>query len=119
VKIHLYLEEDSQDRHLVAALRARGTEVTTALEAGMIERADSDQLAFAAENGWTLYSFNVRDFYQLHAQWLSEGRNHAGIIFARQQQYSVGEQMRRLLKLIATRTSEQMVNAIEFLSVWG
>ena len=43
MKIRLYLEEDSQDRHLVSALRARGVQVQTAAEASMID----DQIATA------------------------------------------------------------------------
>jgi hypothetical protein len=45
-------------------------------------------------------------------------RSHAGIVLGRQKQYSIGEQMRRLLKLVAARSSEQMGNRLEFLSAW-
>jgi len=31
----------------------------------------------------------------------------------------VGEQVRRLLKLIASKTAEQMRSQVEFLSNWG
>jgi len=48
-----------------------------------------------------------------------EGHAHAGIIFGQQQRYSVGEQMRRLRRLIALRSAEAMQNQIEFLSNWG
>jgi len=57
--------------------------------------------------------------YILHTTYLAEGKSHAGIILARQQHYSVGEQMRRLLKLIATRSADEMRNWAEFLSAWG
>jgi hypothetical protein len=50
---------------------------------------------------------------------LKEGKVRAGIILARQQHYSVGEQMRRLLKLIAALSAEEMQNHIEFVSAWG
>ena len=40
MKIRLYLEEDSMSHALVRALRARGVDVVTALEKGMIERDD-------------------------------------------------------------------------------
>lgn len=33
--------------------------------------------------------------------------------------FSVGEQMRRLLRLTSTLTAEEMRNRIEFLSGWG
>ena len=66
-----------------------------------------------------LYSFNVGDFYHLHTVWLAQGRSHAGIILAPQQHYSVGDQMRRLLRLIAARSAEEMRDHVEFLSAWS
>lgn len=101
-------------RTLVEALRARGVDVLTTLEVGMIERMDQ----YATSQGRVLFSFNVRDFYRLHTTFLAQGKSHAGIILARQQHYSVGEQMRRLLKLIATKSVEEMKNQVEFLSAW-
>ena len=106
-------------RALVRALRARNVDVITALDANMIERPDSANLDYAAAQGRVLYSFNVGDFYQLHSQYVTEGKTHNGIIVSRQQTYSVGEQLRRLLKLIATKSTEDMRNHIEFLSHWG
>jgi len=69
--------------------------------------------------GRVLCSFNVRDFYRLHSDYLAQGRPHAGIILMRQQYYSVGEQMRRILKLIASKPADEMKNWVEFLSAWG
>lgn len=106
------------DRDLVRALRARGVDVITALEAGMIERQDEEHLVYATVQGRVLYSFNVGDLYRIHTDFLGLGRSHAGIILARQQRYSVGEQMRRLLKLIAIKSAEDMRNQVEFLSAW-
>lgn len=85
----------------------------------MIEREDREQLEYATVQGRVLYSFNVADFYHLHTIFLTQGRSHTGIILAQQQHYSVGEQMRRLLKLIASRSAEDMKNQVEFLSAWG
>jgi hypothetical protein len=64
----------------------------------------------------TLYSFNVRDYCRLHAESLGQGRSHSWIIVAKKQNYSVGEQIRRLLKLIATKSAEEMSNSIECLT---
>jgi hypothetical protein len=36
-----------------------------------------------------------------------------------QQRYSVGEQMRRVLRIARQRTSDEMINRVEFLSAWG
>lgn len=106
------------DQRLARALRARGLDVQTALDADMIERPDEDHLAHAAEHDRVLYSFNVGDFYRLHTRFLEQGRGHAGVVLAQQQRYAVGEQMRRLLALAAGRTEEEMRNRVEFLSAW-
>ena len=117
--IRLYFDEDSMRRSLVRALRARGVDVITALDAGMIEREDAEHLDYATEQGRVLCSFNVGDFYRLHTDYVTQGKPHAGIILMRQQYYSVGEQMRRLLKLMASKSADEMKNWIEFLSAWG
>ncbi len=52
--IRLYLEEDAMRRALVRELRARGLDVTTALEAGMVEREDGAHLDYATAQGRVL-----------------------------------------------------------------
>jgi len=104
---------------LIAGLRARGVNVLTASEAETRKLRDDEQLEYATAEGRVLYTFNTSDFYRLHTVWITQGRSHAGIIFAPQQRYSIGEQMRRLLKLIRLRSAEEMVGNIEFLSHWS
>jgi hypothetical protein len=65
-----------------------------------------------------LYSFNVRDFYALHTDFLQRGERHAGIVLAQQQRRTIGEQLQGVLKLGAARSAEDMINRVEFLSVW-
>ena len=103
---------------LVRALQARGVDVATALTENMIERSDSNHLEYATQQDRVLFSFNVGDFYRLHTEYLAQGKSHTGIILSPQQRYSVGELMRRLLKLIATKSAEDMKDAVEFLSAW-
>lgn len=104
---------------LIHALRARGSDVQTALQVAMIERSDEEHLGFATAQGRVLCSFNVGDFYRLHTSYMAQHKSHRGIILARQQQYAVGEHMRRLLTLMAHLTAEDMKNRVEFLSAWG
>jgi hypothetical protein len=94
-------------------------DVTTAYSEGMIGKDDHEHLDYATSQGRVLFSFNRGDFYRLHTQYLAQGKSHAGIILARQQRYSVGEQMRRILKLSAAKSAEDMQNRVEFLSAWG
>ena len=103
------------DRALISALRARGVDVLTAQEADMIERLDEDHLTLASNNGGVLTASTSATIVALHAH----GTNHAGLVLALQQRYSVGEQTRRLLRLTAARTAEEMQNRIEFLRAWG
>jgi hypothetical protein len=119
MKIRLYLDEDSMRDALVIALRARGVEVLTALEAAMIDRSDSEHLDYATAQGCSLFSFNVKDYYDLHTNRLAAGISHRGIILARKQVHPVGELMRRLLRLIGARSGEEMKDRVEFLSPWG
>ncbi len=48
MRIRLYIDEDSMDRALVRALRARGVDILTALDEDMIAQPDEVHLAFAA-----------------------------------------------------------------------
>jgi hypothetical protein len=119
VTIRLYFDEDSMQHALVNALRARGIDVLTALEAQRIECSDEDHLDLATAQGRMLYSFNVGAFYRLHPSYMEQNKSHSGIVLALQQQYSVGRQMRRLLHLIAHLTVIDMQNRVEFLSAWA
>ena len=118
-QIEIYIDADAMDSDLVAALRSRGVTVTTALDAGIAGKSDDEQLAFAAEHGCVLFTFNVADFYRLHTEWVAAGREHAGMILAPQQRFSVGERLRRTLRLRAATTNVSMRNQVEFLGNWG
>jgi hypothetical protein len=119
VTISLYLDEDSSDTDLLKALRLRRIDVAAPAESGMLGKSDEEQLIWANARQRVVYSSNRGDFYRIHSEWMREGRNHYGIIMGTQQRYSVGEQMRRLLRLINRLTAEEMHNRIEFLSAWG
>ncbi len=84
----------------------------------MAHKTDEEQQEWAALHGRALYSYNRGDYYRLHTTWIKEGRSHTGIILARQD-LSIGEQMRRLLRLINRLTPEEMQNRIEFLTSWS
>ena len=106
-------------RALVKALRARGCDVETAFEAGMIERGDNEHLRYATSRGRALFTCNVGDFCRLHKEALEEGRAHAGIVVEPQQLRPVGSQLRALLALMGEISAEQLENRLEFLSFWA
>ncbi len=98
------------DEEILQALRARGVDEISVPETGMLGRSDEEQLNWAFVHNRVLYSFNVRDFYRLHTTLLEQGQSHAGIILAPQQRYSVGEQMRGILRLIVVKSAKEMQN---------
>ena len=115
----IYIDEDAIHGALVEALRSRNVTVIMASDAGLMKKADDEHLAYATERGSVLYTFNVSDFYRLHTEWINSGREHAGMILAPQQRYSVGEQLRRILRIQANSTARSMRNRAEFLGNWG
>jgi hypothetical protein len=120
MKLRLYLDEDAMDGDLVRALRSQGVELITAFEADMVGQIDEIHLRYATSEGLALYSFNITDYAVLNANWLSQGQDHAGLILADQRyRYSVGEQMRRLNRIVATLSAEGMKNRVEYLSSWN
>lgn len=117
--ISLYLDEDTMDEDLVRALRARGVELMTVREAELLGKSDEEQLLYAADHGYVVYTFNVGDFMALHTKFLQEGLSHGGIILGEQRRWSVGEQMRRLIRIIDSKSAEGMKDQFSFLSAWG
>jgi uncharacterized protein with PIN domain len=113
----LYLDEDSMQGALIAALRSRGFDTVTAEESGLRRRPDSEHLEFAIAQGRILCTANARDFARLHGEYLRSGRHHSGIIGLRQG-LSIGQRVTALERLAATVSQEEMVDRLEFLANW-
>jgi hypothetical protein len=109
--IHFYLDEDATSNRLLQALRNRGADVVSAVEVGMLAQPDEQQLEWALEHQRIIYSFNARDFYRIHSDWLSCGKSHAGIVLGKQAD-SMGNQMRGLLRLALVKSAEEMMNQV-------
>lgn len=85
MRSRLYLDEDSSQRRLIAALRESGIDVLTAVEVGTSGATDADHLKFAADSGRVIVTANRGDFARLHGEWASIGRTHGGIIIRSRQ----------------------------------
>jgi hypothetical protein len=115
-RICLYLDEDTIKSALVKALQNAELDVITVADADMLGASDKEQLIWSTEHKRVIYSFNIGDFCRLHRDYMAQGKTHAGIILAPQQQYSIGQQLTGLLKLVAAQSAEEMVNHIVFLN---
>ena len=113
--VRLYLDEDASEEAVVLGLRARGIDVKTTAEVGRLGTTDAGQLAFAAQEDRTIYTFNVRDFARLHREYVESGRQHSGIVVLPDQQCSVGQKIRRLARFVQSVTAEDMANRMAYL----
>ena len=107
-QICLYLDEDTIQKGLVQALRNAAVNLTTTAEESRLGFSDEEQLIWATKQRRVIYTFNVEDFCRLHSIFLAEHRSHAGIILGTQQRYSIGQQLREILRLISTKSAEEM-----------
>lgn len=117
-QIRLYMDEDTLRGALVQALQNVGLDIMTTAQANNLGQIDSEQLIWATEQRRVIYTFNVQDFCRLHKVYMEESRLHAGIIIAERQSYSVGEQLRGIQRLIATKSAEEMINQLVFLGAY-
>lgn len=119
-RLSFQLDEDCQAGALATALRQHGMDTVTANAAGLQGVDDETQLREAASRGRTIVTNNIRDFVPLHRQWLQEKHMpHAGIVVFPQQEFGIGEIVRRLAHLSQVVSAEEMRNRIEWLSSWG
>ena len=117
-RIRLYLDEDTIKTALIQALRSADLDVVTVADVNRLGYSDEDQLLWAIEQGRIIYSFNIGDFCHLHRDFMVQEISHAGIILVPQKQYSIGQQLQGLLKLISQYSAEDMINQLLFLSYY-
>jgi hypothetical protein len=111
----LYLDHDVH-LYFVAAQRRYGYEAHNTQEFRNQQLNDEGQLTFAAKRNWTLISYNVGDFSDLHQDWSMQGKEHAGIILT--SQLNPARTFRRLLNLLFLATPSHLANRPLFLGSW-
>lgn len=117
-QIRLYLDEDTISKALIRALRNAELDVITVADASRLGLPDEKQLLWATEQRRVIYSYNIGDFCCLHRDFMLAATVHAGIILVSQQDYSIGQQLRGLLKLVSDQSAEEVVNQLVFLSAY-
>lgn len=111
--LRLYFDEDVS-ASIVENLRQRGFDVSSARDASRLRLDDASQLAFAAAEGRTFVTHNRFDFEQLHQRYLSEGREHHGIIIAKRRP-SDNAVVIKLLALINEVTADGMIVQLRYI----
>ena len=80
MSLSLFVDEDSQDKILVARLKAAGHNVVTASDAGLLGRPDNEVLAYSVETNSIVLTRNCEDFCSEAAMLKASGRHHHGIL---------------------------------------
>ena len=118
MQLRFHFDEDAKEQAVIRALRERGLDVTTTAEMQLTGSDDRKQLTWALSQGRILVTHNGADFCRLHSELLRDEQHHSGIVIIEQQRFSIGEIMRRLVRLCGALDSDAMRDRIEFLSHW-
>lgn len=110
--IRLYLDENLPEA-IAVGLRLRGYDVVTVKEVAQRGLSDIEQIRYAALQNRVIVTFNVSDFYKLHAEFAENGEDHGGIILSRQ--LPVGSMIKGLLKMLAGLRSDEIKNRVIWL----
>jgi predicted nuclease of predicted toxin-antitoxin system len=106
LRFHL---DESVNLAIAEGLHLRGIDCTTTREVGLLGTSDAEQLAFATAQQRILVTTD-EDFLAIAPR-----QHHAGIIYWHQERRSIGEVIRRLVRLWEQYTSDALHNQVMFL----
>jgi hypothetical protein len=109
----LYIDHNV-DAGIPNGLRRRGLDVLTCAQDGTDRWGDHKVLERATQRGRPLFTQDI-DFLTITADWLTKGRDFAGLIYARQLHITVGQAVRDLELIAKVMDPADMKNRIEFL----
>jgi len=106
------------NHHVPAAitegLRRRSVDVLTAFEDGASLWDDEKLLARATELGRVLFSQD-EDLLAVTHNWLNAGRDFSGLVYAHQQEITIGQAVKDLELIVKALGPDDMRNRIEFI----
>lgn len=111
----LFIDEDIYGE-VAPQLRYHGYDAVSVIESHRPGLTDNEQLHWAIAEGRTMVSFNVGDFARMHAEILSQGGHHPGIVVSAQLPLRIV--LRKLLQFMGTLTAAEMYDRLEYLSNW-
>jgi hypothetical protein len=115
-----YFDEDFAHDDRVDAARRALIDVLTPSAAGMLGRADDEQLSFAASLGRMIVTHNQGHFAALHTAFMATGLHHSGICIVRMQDWLGPGEIARRLSLLAGRAGNgDLSDQLLFLSNFG
>jgi len=103
-----FYTDENVSKAVIKGLIARGVDVLTCQEAGLLAATDSEHLKFATQSGRVIFTHDT-DFLKLHAQ----GVGHAGIVYS-SNQLDIGGNIRHLKLIHDVLSATDMTNNVEF-----
>lgn len=97
---------------IAAQLIRHGIDVITVRDLSLLGDSDPNHLRLASELGRVLCTQD-QDFLRMHA----EGIEHNGIAFGEQYGATIGGWVKALRRLYESKSAEDLLNHVEFLSV--
>jgi len=107
--IRFHLDENCDPR-IATGLRLHGVDVTTTLQAELLQASDEAQLAYAVAESRVVVTQDA-DFLRMAAS----GREVPGIAFYPAESRSIGQVIRALLLIWEVYEPDEMRNRVEFL----
>jgi predicted nuclease of predicted toxin-antitoxin system len=107
--IRFHLDESQSFEPIAEALRRHGIDVSTTQHVGLRGASDAQQLEFARAHQRVLFTQDD-DYLALHGA----GSEHVGIVYAHQQEHSVGEIIEFLVLVWSVYKPEEMHNRVEY-----
>lgn len=105
-----YYFDEHMDPAIARGLCRRGIDCLTTQEAGNFGLDDPEQLDFATSEKRVIVTFDV-DYLVLN----STGMSHAGIVWALEQRYGIGQLISKLSSLHILKAADDMLNHVEYL----
>jgi len=110
--IRLLLDEHVWEG-LTEALIQQGYDVVHVTHTEQCGMDDDVLLAWAADQGRAVLTYNVRHFVPLVAQWYATHREHAGVILSLQ--LPSGELLKQVKRLLAALSADELKNTVRWL----
>ena len=114
-QIRFFTDEDVYGS-VARKIREIGLDAVSTPEADRLRESDESQLAWAAQEGRAIVTFNVADFGRLNSEWMRQSRHHAGVIVSSRR--PMGDLLRRITALASSLSADDMKDRLEYLSNW-
>jgi len=108
-EIRFHLDENVTPK-IAAGLRTHGVDVTTTNEAKLRSSSDETQFDYSQRTGRVLITHDT-DFLSI----ASKSVGHFGIVFVKQEGYSIGNVVLECISLYHQCSAEDMRNRVEYL----